>query len=100
MQLGAGAADRKAVRAGDRGVESVADQDKKQVGSPSGPHPEHNHAPADEVADTASRRAAGTDVHAYIGRQLRAVYDDVAKQPIPDRFIELMKQLETHDGSL
>ena len=35
------------------------------------------------------------DVHAYIGRQLRAVYDDVAKQPIPDRFLELMRQLET-----
>ncbi len=35
------------------------------------------------------------DVHAYIGRQLRAVYDDVAKQPVPDRFLELMKQLET-----
>ena len=35
-----------------------------------------------------------TDVHAYIGRQLRAVYDDVAKQPIPDRFLALMQQLE------
>ena len=34
------------------------------------------------------------DMQAFIGRQLRAVFDDVAKQPIPDRFIELMQQLE------
>lgn len=38
--------------------------------------------------------AGATDVQAYIGRQLRAVYDDVVKQPIPDRFLALMKQLE------
>ena len=46
----------------------------------------------------AERGGSGPDVHAYIGRQLRAVYDDVAKQPIPERFIELMKQLESAGG--
>ncbi|HEX4765543.1 MAG TPA: NepR family anti-sigma factor [Lichenihabitans sp.] len=30
-----------------------------------------------------------------MGRQLRAVYDDVARQPVPDRFLELMKKLES-----
>lgn len=44
--------------------------------------------------DASSRATPATDVQAYIGRQLRAVYDDVAKQPIPDRFLALMKQLE------
>ena len=39
-------------------------------------------------------RLGAMDVQAYIGRQLRAVYDDVVKQPIPDRFLALMKQLE------
>lgn len=39
-------------------------------------------------------RLGATDVQAYIGRQLRAVYDDVVKQPIPDRFLDLMRQLE------
>ena len=39
-------------------------------------------------------RTAQVDVQAYIGRQLRAVYDDVAKQPVPDRFLDLMKKLE------
>ena len=39
-------------------------------------------------------KPATADVQAYIGRQLRAVYDDVVKQPIPDRFLALMEQLE------
>ena len=51
-------------------------------------------AASDEAASGTGGRAGTTDVQAYIGRQLRAVYDDVVKQPIPDRFLALMKQLE------
>lgn len=29
-----------------------------------------------------------------IGRQLRGMYDGILNQPVPDRFAELMKQLE------
>jgi hypothetical protein len=29
----------------------------------------------------------------HIGQQLKAVYDDVLAQPIPDRFVELLTQL-------
>ncbi|WP_319933291.1 NepR family anti-sigma factor [Lichenihabitans sp. Uapishka_5] len=39
-------------------------------------------------------RPVSADMHQFIGRQLRAVFDDVAKQPVPDRFLELMKQLD------
>ena len=41
--------------------------------------------------------AVGTprmDIQAYIGTRLREVYDDVASQPIPDRFLDLMRQLD------
>ena len=48
----------------------------------------------DPVSDGGRSTTAAVDVHAYIGRQLRAVYDDVAKQPVPERFLALMKQLE------
>jgi hypothetical protein len=48
----------------------------------------------DPVSEAGRSTAAAVDVHAYIGRQLRAVYDDVAKQPVPERFLALMKQLE------
>ena len=57
-------------------------------------------APASETAAPGASgspdgdRPGTTDVQAYIGRQLRAVYDDVVKQPIPDRFLALMEQLE------
>jgi hypothetical protein len=33
-------------------------------------------------------------VHAHIGRQLRAIFDEVVTQPVPDRFRELLEQLE------
>jgi hypothetical protein len=29
-----------------------------------------------------------------IGKHLRAHYDDVLKEPVPDKFIELLQQLE------
>ena len=55
--------------------------------------------PAGSDAPTTDRPAArtaspGVDLQAYIGRQLRAVYDDVAQQPVPERFLDLMRQLE------
>jgi hypothetical protein len=34
----------------------------------------------------------------HIGRQLRAVYDDVLQQPVPDRFRELMEKLDRASG--
>ena len=66
----------------------VADTGTSTDAGPSGPG-------ADAGVD--GGRLAPMDVQAYIGRQLRAVYDDVVKQPIPDRFLALMKQLEEQD---
>ena len=37
---------------------------------------------------------AGPNVKAYIERQLKAVYDDVLNQPIPDRFLDLLNTLD------
>jgi len=34
----------------------------------------------------------------HIGRQLRAVYDEVLNQPVPDRFKELMDKLDEKLG--
>jgi hypothetical protein len=31
-----------------------------------------------------------------IGKELRNLYDDVASQPVPDRFLKLLNQLETN----
>lgn len=35
-----------------------------------------------------------SQVQGHIGRQLRALYDDVLSQPIPERFLELLKTLD------
>jgi hypothetical protein len=34
------------------------------------------------------------DVQGKIGQQLRAMYDDVVKEGVPDRFADLLRQLE------
>ena len=41
-----------------------------------------NHAPAQP------------EIHDLIGQRLRSFYDEVATQPVPDRFLELLNQLE------
>jgi Anti-sigma factor NepR len=38
----------------------------------------------------------GREVQARLGQQLRALYDDVVSQGVPDRFTELLNRL---DGS-
>jgi hypothetical protein len=36
----------------------------------------------------------GRDVQTKIGQQLRAIYDDVVNQGIPDRFVDLLNKLD------
>lgn len=38
--------------------------------------------------------ALGSDIQAKIGQHLRAMYDDVVRQGVPDRFMELLSQLD------
>jgi hypothetical protein len=53
-----------------------------------------------ETADTSTKRGGtktgklGRDVQARLGQQLRAMYDDVVNQGVPDRFAELLTRLE------
>jgi len=49
---------------------------------------------AAQAASGAQVSALEPDVQAHLGRQLRAVYDEMASQPVPDRFIELLDALE------
>jgi hypothetical protein len=46
-----------------------------------------------------SRKISGrADVADQIGLGLRSVYDDVLSQPVPDRFFDLLRQLERVGG--
>ena len=53
-----------------------------------------------ETAETRSKKGTsrpgklGREVQARLGQQLRAMYDDVVSQGVPDRFTELLNRLE------
>lgn len=53
-----------------------------------------------EAATTRNKRLnakpakLGRDVQARLGQQLRAMYDDVVNQGVPDRFSDLIDRLE------
>ena len=40
----------------------------------------------------------GREIQSKIGEQLRAMYDEVVEQGVPDRFAELLKQLDKGGG--
>jgi Anti-sigma factor NepR len=46
--------------------------------------------------DTATGRPGGlnAEIQSRIGHQLRAMYDDVVRQGVPDRFAELIRKLD------
>lgn len=50
--------------------------------------------PAGRLRRHRAGRAPDVRVEDHISRQLRALYQDVVTQPIPDRFVELLRQLE------
>ena len=37
------------------------------------------------------------EIQSRIGHQLRAMYDDVVRQGVPDRFAELIRKLDTSE---
>ena len=41
-----------------------------------------------------SEEGLSPNLQAHIGRHLRAVFDEVAREPIPDRLLQLLKDLE------
>jgi Anti-sigma factor NepR len=53
-----------------------------------------------EMAETKTKKSGqkpaklGREVQARLGQQLRAMYDDVVNQGVPDRFTELLDRLD------
>ncbi|HVV93575.1 MAG TPA: NepR family anti-sigma factor [Hyphomicrobiales bacterium] len=39
------------------------------------------------------------ELQAHIGRHLKAAYEDILNQPVPDRFRQLLDQLSESEGS-
>jgi hypothetical protein len=46
----------------------------------------------------AKQGGLNAEIQSRIGHQLRAMYDDVVRQGVPDRFAELIRKLDTADA--
>lgn len=51
------------------------------------PQPASQPKPSAKAADAAA-------LNTHIGRELRAMFDDVVAQPVPEKFQELLEELE------
>ena len=49
---------------------------------------------ASKVAAPGKTGRLNTEIQSRIGHQLRAMYDDVVRQGVPERFAELVKKLD------
>jgi hypothetical protein len=49
-----------------------------------------------EVNQRKPRGRLGRDVQSKIGQQLRAMYDNVVSEGVPDRFTEMLQRLDEH----
>lgn len=49
-------------------------------------------------ASTGKPGGLNAEIQSRIGHQLRAMYDDVVRQGVPDRFAELIRKLDTADA--
>ena len=67
--------------------EQVSDMNPRQTSETIQP-------PAQGQIDPGSGAILGADLQAHIGRQLRAVYDEVVGEAVPDRFLRLLEELE------
>jgi hypothetical protein len=53
-----------------------------------------NIASGGRMGNAGKRGAMDQSVERAIGSRLRAYYDEVAREPVPDRFVELLKRLD------
>ncbi len=59
--------------------------------------------PANKKSAPGRQGGLNSEIQSRIGHQLRAMYDDVVRQGVPDRFADLIKKLDEprsdNDGS-
>ena len=61
---------------------------------PTGPTKPMETASTSDKKPNAKPAKLSRDVQSRLGQQLRAMYDDVVSQGVPDRFAELLNQLD------
>ena len=51
------------------------------------------------MKDVKKQGGLNAEIQSRIGHQLRAMYDDVVRQGVPDRFVELIRKLDAPEAS-
>ena len=54
---------------------------------------------AGRIAAPGKQGGLNAEIQSRIGHQLRAMYDDVVRQGVPDRFAELIRKLDTPEAN-
>jgi hypothetical protein len=64
-----------------------------------GEHPSNSGAPAADHADHEQPfdKAVDQAIQNHLGRKLKATYDDLVQQPVPDKFRQLLDELERQE---
>jgi hypothetical protein len=55
-------------------------------------------SPANKTPASGKQGGLNAEIQSRIGHQLRAMYDDVVRQGVPDRFAELVRKLDVPAG--
>ena len=51
------------------------------------------------MKDVKKQGGLNAEIQSRIGHQLRAMYDEVVRQGVPDRFAELIRKLDVPEGN-
>ena len=68
--------------------------------APNAEKPEIRDAMGRPLTQRRSEIRLGREVQARIGQQLRAMYDDVVKEGVPQHIAELVRRLSEHDDGV
>jgi chorismate mutase len=52
-----------------------------------------------DMKEAKKQGGLNAEIQSRIGHQLRAMYDDVVRQGVPDRFVELIRRLDVPEAS-
>ena len=52
-----------------------------------------------DMKEVKKQGGLNAEIQSRIGHQLRAMYDDVVRQGVPDRFVDLIRKLDVAEAS-
>ena len=76
-------------------VEHTEKKDRRRKAAGAASRMTHaTHGPGGSDSFPETDKGLSPNLQAHIGRHLRAAFDEVAREPIPDRLLQLLKDLE------